>query len=241
MIELNLLPDLKKEFIRAQRTRNTVVSGAIMVSLAAGGAVLLFATVVYGGQAQWISNLNNEITNHHRELENKDEINKYLAIQSQLESLSTTSANRAEYGLLLRYLPQLNPAPPFNITLFDADLMTETSTLTLSGAANNFESVNNFRYTLEQAQLITGVEGQDNIVMFTDVQSSPPTLATQDGVTKALFTFTLIYAPEIFAESLNDPKVEVPRLTTSDSDQNAPRQLFESPPPEEDRESSDGQ
>ena len=31
MIELNLLPDIKKEFIRAQRTRNKVIAGAILV------------------------------------------------------------------------------------------------------------------------------------------------------------------------------------------------------------------
>lgn len=49
MIEVNLIPDVKQEFIRAQRTRNTVISFSIMASIAAGVAIVIFALLL-GGQ-----------------------------------------------------------------------------------------------------------------------------------------------------------------------------------------------
>ena len=38
MIEVNLIPDVKREYLRAQRMRNMVVSVSIMVMSGAGGA-----------------------------------------------------------------------------------------------------------------------------------------------------------------------------------------------------------
>ena len=50
MVQLNLLPDVKKEFLQAQRTRNAVVTICIFVSIIFV-AVLIVLGVVMGGQA----------------------------------------------------------------------------------------------------------------------------------------------------------------------------------------------
>lgn len=183
MIELNLLPDVKKEFIRAQRTRNMVISGAIFVCIVAAGAVALLATTVYGAQNVWIANLKKEIAENHQIVANKQEINKYLAIQSQLNALDMKAQERSVYERLFDFLPQLNPAPPFNVTIYDFDLVKDTSTITMSGSADSFEAVNNFKYTLEQAKLKYKLEdGTTNETeLFTNVTSSAPTLSTTNG------------------------------------------------------------
>lgn len=231
MIELNLLPDVKKEFIRAQRTRNTVVSGAILVSIVAGGAVALLATTVYGAQSLWISNLKTEISKNHQELADKKEINKYLAIQSQLTALENTSNERSKYAQLFDYLPQLNPAPPFNVNFYTFNLDVVTNTITLTGAAENFEAVNNFKNTLSQAKLTYLEDGEERQEkpFFTSVVDGTPSLSASDGKVRALFDFTLVYSPEIFSQTIRDPKVEVPKLVTSDGDKNAPKELFAVP------------
>ena len=216
MIELNLLPDVKKEFIRAQRTRNMVISGAIFVCIVAAGAVALLATTVYGAQNVWIANL-------------KKEINKYLAIQSQLNALDIKAQERSVYERLFDFLPQLNPAPPFNVTIYDFDLVKDTSTITMSGSADSFEAVNNFKYTLEQAKLKYKLEdGTTNETeLFTNVTSSAPTLSTTNGgQVKAIFDFTITFTPEAFDQAHKDITIIVPKLVTSDGDRNAPKELF---------------
>ena len=49
MIQINLIPDIKQEFLNAQRTRNIVVSSAIIAGVAAV-IVVVIALVTLGGQ-----------------------------------------------------------------------------------------------------------------------------------------------------------------------------------------------
>lgn len=227
MIELNLLPDVKKEFIKAQQTRNTVISGAILVCIIAVGVIGLLATTVYGAQKVLIDNLNKEIKSNHQKVANKQEINKYLAIQSQLANLDTAASERAVYARLFDYLPQLNPAAPFNVTLYDVMLDKTTTTITMSGSATNFEAVNNFKNTLEKAQLVYTKDGASSETpLFTSVISGAPTLSNDSGQLQALFELTITYAPEAFDPSIKETKISVPKLVTSDGDQNAPKELF---------------
>lgn len=228
MIELNLLPDIKKEFLKAQRTRNTVISGAIIISIVAGAIVVLLATTVYGGQSLLIKNLNDEISKNHKTLASKQEINKYLAIQSQLKSVDDAAKTRSSYARLFDYLQQLNPATPFNVTLFDLNLAKDTSTITMSGSANNFEAVNNFRATLERAKFSYTLENdqKQEVNLFTNVTNNAPSLSTVDGKVIALFDFTVTFSAEAFDPSIEKYEVIVPKLVTSDGDRNAPKELF---------------
>ena len=184
MVELNLLPDIKKEFLRAQRTRNLVISGAIMTSIIAGGFVVILASTVYVGQQAIKKKLSDDITTSQRNLEAKPEINKSLAIQGQLTAIDKVSSSRSQYARLLDFLPLLNPAPPSNVSLTNAMLTKADNSLVMDGEASTFEG----------------------------------------GKTRASFKLTLTFAPEAFDMATTDIKISVPKLTTSNSDQNAPKE-----------------
>ncbi len=234
MIELNLLPDVKKEFIRAQRVRNRVIAGSIMTSLIAGGAVVFLATTVYAVQNLMMFNMNNQIKDNHKKLTEKQEFNKYLAIQSQLQSIGDIAKQRNMYGLLLEYLPQLNPAAPSNVSLYGVTLTKDGTTIALEGSAGSFEAVNNFKNTLQNATLRYKYEGSDKeTALFSSVNVDAPSLSTTDGKVRVGFKATVVYTPEIFDEKVSEPKVAVPQLTTSDSDKNAPKELFSEAPKQE--------
>lgn len=226
MVELNLLPDIKKEFLRAQRTRNLVISGAIMTSIIAGGFVVILASTVYVGQQAIKKKLSDDITTSQRNLEAKPEINKYLAIQGQLTAIDKVSSSRSQYARLLDFLPLLNPAPPSNVSLTNAMLTKADNSLVMDGEASTFEAVNNFRYTLENAKLQYKVGGQPTETnLFSDVKIDRPAIATNEGgKTRASFKLTLTFAPEAFDMATTDIKISVPKLTTSNSDQNAPKE-----------------
>ncbi|MEO5690629.1 MAG: hypothetical protein ABIQ64_00400 [Candidatus Saccharimonadales bacterium] len=232
MIQLNLLPDVKKEFLKAQQTKNAVISGAVLVSIVAAGVVALLATTVYGAQSLFIANLKKEIESNHQTVASKQEINKYLAIQSQLKAVDEASANRSVYARWFEYLPQLNPKQPFNITLYNAEIVKDGTTAKLIGSGANFEVVNNFKNTLDNAKLVyVGSDGQKiEKPLFVSVDSGSPSISNVNGQTLATFEFTLVFEPEAFSLSTLDPKIEVPKLTTSDGDQNAPKELFGASP-----------
>lgn len=49
MIEINLIPDVKQEFLRAQRMRNAAVSFSIMIGIIAAG-IVGFLALLLGAQ-----------------------------------------------------------------------------------------------------------------------------------------------------------------------------------------------
>ena len=100
------------------------------------------------------------------------------------------------------------------------------NSLVMDGEASTFEAVNNFRYTLENAKLQYKVGGQPTETnLFSDVKIDRPAIATNEGgKTRASFKLTLTFAPEAFDMATTDIKISVPKLTTSNSDQNAPKE-----------------
>lgn len=234
MIELNLLPDVKKEFIRTQRMRNKVVTGAILVTIIAVGLLGVLGTVVYGAQGVFIESLRRNVKSNHAKLAAKDEINKYLTIQSQLKAIDTVSVGRQQYARMFDYLLQLNPAPPSNVLLYSVMVTDETATMVLNGSARNFEAVNNFRYTLQESKLSYKVDGTETQVpMFSDVAIDDPALSNVDGKQIASFRITVVFTPEAFNAKNTDLKIVVPNLITSNADQNTPKDLFKDQPVEE--------
>ena len=231
MIELNLLPDVKKEFLKAQRTRNAVVSGSIMASLIAGGLIAFLATTVYVAQAGMINNQRSHVKDLHSQLMGKSELNKYLAIQSQLEAVNKVSSGRSLYSRLFDYLLQLNPSAPSNVTLYSVDIDKAASTMVVTGSASTFEAVNNYKNTLELATLTYTVSGTPTTKpMFSSVVADQPSLSTNNGKTSASFKLTVIFEPDAYDPAIADVKVNVPKLVTSDADQNAPKDLFGTEP-----------
>ncbi len=231
MIELNLLPDLKKEFIKAQRMRNTVVSGSILTILIALGLLALLATIVYGAQAVIIDNLKKEVTENHKKLAAKPEINKYLTVQNQLELIGSAASERTAYDRIFDYITKLNPAPPNDITIYSLVVDAETSSITLEGSTANFETVNNFKNTLENAKLAYSLNGEKHEGnFFTAVTVAPPTLSAADGRQTAYFNISVAFDPKAFDPDAKDINVTIPKLVTSDADRHSPRELFGASP-----------
>ncbi len=231
MITLNLLPDIKKEYLKAQRTRNMVVSTSILVSIIAVGLVVLLAMTVYIGQSLVIAQQSNQITENHKKLSAKPEIDKYLSIQNQLAAIDSISTSRSTYARLFDYLQQLNPAPPYNISLYNFTVEKKTNVMKFVGGAPNFETVNNFKNAIENARLSYFV-GQDNkeIPFFPSVTISEANFSSGNGKAVTAFNFEVTYAPEAFDSQNAYTKLIVPRMVTSDADKNAPKEIFATPP-----------
>lgn len=235
MITLNLLPDLKKEYIHAQKMRNVVISGAIMVSIAAGAAVVLLAVTVYGVQAGIMAVQRGSIDSNHAKLSKLEDINKYLTVQNQLGAIEAAGPTRAVYFRLFDYLQQLNPASPYNVSLYSAKIDKATSVIEINGGAPTFEAVNNFKNAIENAKLVYKKEGADQkeqpFFTINDVQAD---LSNTGAKPITNFKFVLAFTPDAFDPMVSDAHLVVPKMTTSDADKNAPKlqPVFTAPPQE---------
>src|SRR3990167_4791890 len=110
MIQFNLLPDVKLEYIKTRRNKRTILliaGGAAAASLTV--LILLFG-VVHILQKQHLNNLNNDIKKHSSELEKTKDLGKVLTVQNQLDSLPDLHNKKVVASHLFNYVGQLTPA-----------------------------------------------------------------------------------------------------------------------------------
>lgn len=230
MIGLNLLPDVKKEFIKAQRTRNTVIGISTMSMMIAVGLTIFLALFVYLGQTTAINLAKDDIASKQKELESKPEIGKYLTIQNQLNALNKLhgSENKIVYSRLLDYLPLVNPAPPNNFKVTTIKVTSEDTLIVLNGVSGDFQAVNVLKTTLENTKIVyKSDDSSKSIKLFSKVEVKSASLSKDSSVPGVTFEFALTYSKEAFSPDSKEIIIEVPKLTVSDSKDNAPVSLFE--------------
>lgn len=212
MIQFNLLPDVKLEYIKAQRTRRLVVSVSFLV---AGASLALLILLIGVGQLQkkHLNDLSNDIKQESSELKNQPQISRILTVQNQLESLTDLHSKKPAASRLFDYLNQLTPAT-VSITNFNTDFTQQTATIT--GTADALSSVNKYVDTLKFTTFVTK-DNPDGQKAFSDVVMSSFGLAADSSDGKpANYTITLSYDPAIF-DITQSVTLKVPELTTTRS------------------------
>jgi len=223
MITLNLLPDVKIEYLRTKQVKAKVISIATLVTIVAVGLVVLVAGWVYGGQAIQKSYLSGEIKKHSAELQALPDINKYLTIQNQLANLTALHDGKNDFSRLLAFLPSLNPATPNNITLTNVDLTSSVDTgnmLTFQGEAKDYTGLNTFRDTLINAKV--KYDGKTEKLFDTVAVTSSSLEQGANGQPLVVFNISTTYNQYAFVYAAKDVSVVVPQITTTQSTQATP-------------------
>lgn len=229
MIQLNLLPDVKKEFLKAQRTRNVVISGSIVTMIVAAGIVALLGVFVYGVQLGDGILVDNAIKDKSAQLKKVDELDKYLTIQAQLAALPTLHDSKPIYSRFFDFLPKLNPAAPNNIKISKAVISTADGTIIIEGSGSNYAAVNTFQDTLKNAEVTYAIDDGESVTekLFDEVTVGQVGLSESSGGQRVVtFNVTLTYNQYAFNATAVNLNVTVPSLETTDSAQEAPRGLF---------------
>lgn len=226
MIQLNLLPDVKLLYMKAQRQRRLVLSASILIT---GGAVvlLLLTLSVNGLQKKHINDLTKDIAKENSELQNKPNINKILTVQNQLESLTALHDQEPAAARLFDYLNQVTPDST-SITTFNIDFNAGTATIT--GTADTLSNVNKYVDTLKFITYTTNENSKPTPVFSNVVLSSfGLNTGTKDASQAASFTITLSYDKTIF-DITKKVTLKVPSATTTRSQVSQPSDLFKPTP-----------
>ncbi len=226
MIQLNLLPDVKMQYIKAQRTRNMVLSTAIIISLASV-ALLVLLVLVGGLQKKHISDLNKDIKSDTATLQNKPEIEKILTVQNQLQRLTELHEQKPAVSNLFGYLNQVTPTQ-VDITNFTIDFTAQTASIT--GTADSLGSVNKYVDTLKFTTFTTESDTKSQKAFSDVVLTSFGLSSGAQGGRPATYTITLAYNPTIF-DVTQKVTLSVPKLTTTRSAIEKPLEdLFQASP-----------
>jgi len=150
MYEINLVPDVKAEAIKAQKVRNLIffVSGTVSV-IAIGLVVLL--VLVKAGQDLTIGSQNKRLELLSGKLTEYDGLEEVLTVQSQLESLENIRANKKVFSRVFAILAATVPTGADSVTLSKVDVNMAESTLHLEGQANAGASTDGVDYRVLEA------------------------------------------------------------------------------------------
>ena len=146
MIQFNLLPDVKIEYLKAQRTRKIITVVAFAVTAASlVFLVLIFSINVY--KTKNLASLTESIAAASKKLTSQADLDRKLTVQNQLSSITQLHNGKPDVARLFTFLNQTTPIDVVSLTNFKVDFLT--TTVTITGTSDSLVSVNKFVDTLK--------------------------------------------------------------------------------------------
>ncbi len=216
MIQFNLLPDVKLEYVKAQRTKRTVVGGALIATGATFALFLLLFLTVHVVQKKSMNDLDKDIKEYSAELKGTKDLDKILTIQSQLGSLSPLHDQKAVSSRIFSLMQQVTPA---SVTINELTMDYAQGTINITGQAPGLNWVNTFADTLKFSTFTTP-ETQSQKA-FTEVVMSQFSRNTTDTT----YTLTAKLNATLFS-SAGDITLNVPKTETTRSIVEQPKPIF---------------
>lgn len=215
-LQLNLLPDIKLQANQQQRTRNLIISIAIIVTGICVAILLLLAVTVYGIQKKQLNDSNKKVQQASDQLKAIPNLDKVLTVQKQLSSLTNLHQSKHISSRLFDYLTKVIPS---KVSISQISVDFATNTIKLSGTTNSQYTVNVLVDTLKHTQFKMG-QNASELNAFTLVTEDSFGF-TQDGTA---FSISLKFDPLLFANNKTDkdgrvitPILVIPNKTTTRS------------------------
>lgn len=133
--EINLVPEVKAQMIRAQKIRNLVLYICIVVSVASISVVLVLFGIK-SGQDIAMANQDSRLAAMSAKLLGYDELGDLVTIQAQLDKLSDISENKTVLSRVFGALGVMLPTGDDVVQLSDLRVDLETGTLRMEGQAD---------------------------------------------------------------------------------------------------------
>lgn len=140
MFEVNLVPDVKAELLKAQKVRKFVIYIAIMVA-AICVAVLGIMGAVIGGQSIALSNQDKEMTEKSNKILSFQNLDLNLTIQDQLGKLAEVGSNRRVLSRVFGILDVILPTGEDEVNISELSINLPNSTLSFDGQANSSSNI----------------------------------------------------------------------------------------------------
>lgn len=174
--QLNLLPDVKKDLVKAQIRRNLAVSVSFIVVCAAGGLVFLMLSwwgVSVGLKAVAEGNIK-KYSNQIKSAQNdkSKSLNEYLTIQNDLNQITSVKSQQEQMSRVFQYILSVSPAGRNYMTISSMKVngnvaatsdsgSSQTGTIVVEGRTVDYAALDVIKLTMQRAK-IEYTEGDDD-------------------------------------------------------------------------------
>lgn len=239
MIQFNLLPDVKLEYLRAKRLKSIMTAISLFVGLTSLSLALVMLFTVSVIQKKNMSDLEKDISTAANTVLNTPNINRILTVQNQLQSLSTVHGSKPAVTRFFGYLSSVTPS---GVTISGAKMDLVGNTLTLSGQAPDLLSINRYVDTLKFTTFVDTGTDEGNLTSPEAGSADTPAFTQvilggfASDKAESTFQISLAFNPDIF-NNQKQIKLVVPERITTRSQQQANKQgtdiLFKEGAPKE--------
>lgn len=233
MIQFNLLPDIKLEYIRAQKMKRSIILIALISTGISIAVVSMLAINVYGLQREHIRNLSSDIAEGEETIQSIDQFDRILTVQNQLLSLPDLHSQKPEASRLYEYIETVVPS---DVRINRVELDFEAATLRFTGQADDLSEVNRFVDTLKFTNYVilddeeTDDEDSDDERQEDKIRAFSSVVLTNFSrdPAEASYTIDLEFDSTIFDTNQNAQLVLEKKITTR-SQVERPEPLFSDP------------
>ena len=210
MIEINLIPDVKQELIRARRARSAVVSGAIITSVVAVAVVAVLAIYVYAVQTVRGVVADDAIKSGSSKLAAVEDLSKMLTIQNQLTKMSALNDAKSIDSRVFDMLAAVIPPAPNSVKISKATVNSTDKAMILEGQTPAYPALETFKKTIDAAyvQYNDSDNKQQRVVLASNVSISEISYGEDETGAKVVrFTITFDYAKELLSPLVTSPVI----------------------------------
>lgn len=229
MIEINLVPDVKQELIRAQRVRTSIISLAILVGIVAVGIVVLLAFWVFAVQTARSVLSDNTIKSESQKLSSVQDVSNTLTIQNQLSKLSQMHNAKSIDSRIFDILTTINPAAPNDVAITNLSLDSAATTVKIEAQAKSYSALEVFKKTINGTSFEFTKDGQkQSVALATGISDSDRSFGEDASGAKVLrFTLSFTYPEELFTKEAQNATIVAPtKSNVTDSFLGVPQSLF---------------
>ena len=230
MIEINLLPNVKRELLKTRVMRNRVISISFLVGGASIAAVVVLALIL--GSQIAAEAVQNGVIND--KLMAVEDLNKVVTIQHQLTKINEQHSGKKLNSRIFDVVTAVNPVAPNNVSFSDIKVNPGSKTITLEGSAvNGYSALETLKKTILNTKVQTTDGDKSSEVSLTkEIKDGDTSFGENSEGKKVLqFSFSFEYAEELLAPANNGTvSVLTPtgKVDVTDSRQGIPDSLFKS-------------
>ncbi len=204
MIEINLIPDVKQELLKAQRTRAQVISGSILTCIIAGGVVAALALYVFGVQTVRGAFADQAITSKAATLAKVEDLSKMLTIQNQLGNISQLNDTKKINSRIFDVLSAVIPPAPNDVQISQLTVDSASSTITLQGQTKAYDSMEVFKKTIDSSVVVYTQDGtEQQVKLASNISTSDISYGENaDGQKVLRFTLSFSYPDQLLSAQI---------------------------------------
>jgi hypothetical protein len=222
MIQLNLLPQVKINFIKSQKLKRVALMVCIPLMTISILLVVFLAYIVYGSQKSKLSSLDTKAAASIDQLNGVKGLGKILTVQNQLNNLDSLHATKPITSRIFTWLNQLTPN---DVSISKLTIDYPTKTITIEGASITTNLINQFADTLKFTTYTDSKTNNATPYAFSNVVLSNFSFNNSGGLIVD-YTLTATFDPILFNVQTSNVKLVIPNQVTTRSQTENPDVLF---------------